>query len=74
MGLYDQKENYLESSDIFGSSLESFCSKGKKENPLRKQSNNQQNLPKFQPLKKKNIFNKKNEMNFDEDPIFGKLG
>jgi len=28
MGLYDQKENYFESSDIFGSSLDSFCSKG----------------------------------------------
>jgi len=36
MGLYDQKENYLESSDIFGSSMESFCSKGKDKHVIRK--------------------------------------
>ncbi len=71
MGLYDQKENYLESSDIFGSSMESFCSKGKDKHVIRKQ--NPVVKHKFKPLKKKIIFNKKNDLQFDED-VFGKLG
>ena len=61
--------------DIFGSSLESFSSKGKK---ITTKTNPQRKKPiktkKYKGItQKKNIFNKKDDINFDDD-LFGKMG